>query len=95
MAQTCLSQMESLSVRACFSKAIRNILPNINIYHLWGNMSWSMIIGTMRSIEGMDQSHGGGFIKFKMVEGANHVVSYLKIFGTYDFSPLITYAVFT
>jgi hypothetical protein len=74
LAVTCLPQLKSTFEKACFSKEIRSRLPKVNIHHLYGDASVAFAIGPAWTIEDLDKRHGGGFIKSRPIEGANHLV---------------------
>jgi hypothetical protein len=84
LALTCLPQFESSSTKACFGRGVRDLLPNVQIHHLCGDASLAIAIGAMWIIQDIDQHHGGGFINFRMIKGANHFVSGHEVFNVYD-----------
>ncbi|TFK82032.1 hypothetical protein K466DRAFT_315818 [Polyporus arcularius HHB13444] len=58
--------------KACFDRSIRALFPGMKIWVLSGDVTSPHGIPAFWSMEDDDAKHGGGFIEFRWVPGANH-----------------------
>ncbi len=60
--------------KACYDKSIRDLFPGLDIWVLSGDVTSPHGLPAFWSMEDDDAKHGGGFVKFGWVPGANHFV---------------------
>ncbi len=65
--------------KACFDRSIRASFPGLKIWVLSGDVTSPHGIPAFWSMEDDDAKHGGGFIEFRWVPGANHFVRLLLL----------------
>ncbi|KAI0828547.1 hypothetical protein BC628DRAFT_1533941 [Trametes gibbosa] len=60
--------------KACFDANVRQLLPRMKISVLMGEKTCSFSVIGSWAIEDDDKARGGGFINFRLVPGANHLM---------------------
>ncbi|KAH9918265.1 Alpha/Beta hydrolase protein [Fomitopsis serialis] len=58
--------------RACFDRAARAQLSELNVWFLTGDVTCSFSIAAFWAIQDDDNERGGGFVHYKMIPGVNH-----------------------
>lgn len=70
-------QLNASYKKACFDKALRDLVPRTKIWVMKGDMSPSSPVLAYFSLQDDDETHGGEYLHFKVINGTNHFVRVL------------------
>lgn len=59
-----------------FDPDLRALMPHMKVTHIFGTSSAALSIAAWWAVEVEDKSHGGGFVSFKPLSSANHMMAW-------------------
>ena len=68
-------QINASYKRSCFDKDVRARLPGMSLWVMTGDVTAPFSFGPYWTMQDDNEELGGGFLKFKIIEGENHFVS--------------------
>lgn len=83
------TQIHTSYKRACFDAGVRARLLRMKICAITGDATCVFSLPAYWAMQDDDKARGGGFIDFKMVQGANHFVSPLRPTRSYGLTPYL------
>lgn len=57
-----------------FDPALRAFVPHMKVTHIFGTSSAAFSVAAWWAVEAEDKTHGGGFVSFEPILGANHLM---------------------